>query len=285
MGSMLFFSNFINIAILVVGSILIHNDMMKFSDLVAFLLYVGMFMKPLMQLMGFTEMYQRGLAGYRRFYEIMEQKPEIVDKPEAKDIAVSEGEIVFNDIDKKIELENILHPYVKKEIENIKKLFYIAFVSAFKARKRRFHSAGLCRCRLLLDRRGLRTAWRDVVPIYAIPESRRQVRPCAFLGQCQGDALKLFHNMLQFHFVAFEELAPCGRVEKQVSYANIRSDGAGYCILLNFSEIGYCNLRAGFIFLASGFESDFGNGCYGRQRFSTEAVSEYSVDVFGACNL
>lgn len=98
MGSMLFFSNFINIAILVVGSILIHNDMMKFSDLVAFLLYVGMFMKPLMQLMGFTEMYQRGLAGYRRFYEIMAQKPEIVDKPEAKDIDVSEGEIVFNDV-------------------------------------------------------------------------------------------------------------------------------------------------------------------------------------------
>lgn len=132
MGSMLFFSNFINIAILVVGSILIHKNMMKFSDLVAFLLYVGMFMKPLMQLMGFTEMYQRGLAGYRRFYEIMEQKPDIIDKPEAKDIEVSKGEIVFNDVTFGYEPER---PIIKNLNLTIKPGETVAFVGSTGAGK------------------------------------------------------------------------------------------------------------------------------------------------------
>lgn len=99
MGSMLFFSNFINIIILLIGGVLIHKQQLTFGELVAFFLYVGMFMKPLMQLLGFSELYQRGMAGFTRFYEIMQEQAEIADNNDAKDCKTCKGEIEFSHVD------------------------------------------------------------------------------------------------------------------------------------------------------------------------------------------
>lgn len=94
-GSMIFFSNLINVAILVVGGLLISRGLMSFGELVAFFLYVGLFMKPLMQLLGFSEMYQRGMAGFKRFYELLAEQPEIEDRPDAISCPNCEGRIDF----------------------------------------------------------------------------------------------------------------------------------------------------------------------------------------------
>lgn len=97
-GSMIFFSNFINVAILVVGGLLINQGLMSFGELVAFFLYVGLFMKPLMQLLGFSEIYQRGMAGFKRFYELLQEKPEITDVPDAKSCPPCKGNITFDNV-------------------------------------------------------------------------------------------------------------------------------------------------------------------------------------------
>ena len=97
-GSMIFFSNFINVAILVVGGLLINKGLMSFGELVAFFLYVGLFMKPLMQLLGFSEIYQRGMAGFKRFYELLQEKPEITDAPDAKICPPCKGNITFDNV-------------------------------------------------------------------------------------------------------------------------------------------------------------------------------------------
>lgn len=97
-GSMIFFSNFINVAILVVGGVLINRGLMSFGELVAFFLYVGLFMKPLMQLLGFSELYQRGMAGFKRFYELLQEKPEILDAPDAVECGSVRGSIDFANV-------------------------------------------------------------------------------------------------------------------------------------------------------------------------------------------
>lgn len=97
-GSMIFFSNFINVAILVVGGLLINKGLMSFGELVAFFLYVGLFMKPLMQLLGFIQIYQRGMAGFKRFYELLQEKPEIVDAPDAQTCPPCKGNITFDNV-------------------------------------------------------------------------------------------------------------------------------------------------------------------------------------------
>lgn len=93
-----FFTNFINVAILAGGCLLIEAGEMQLSDLVAYFLYVGIFIKPLMRLLAFTELYQRGMAGFVRFYEIMRQPVEITDKPGAIDCNNVRGEIVFDNV-------------------------------------------------------------------------------------------------------------------------------------------------------------------------------------------
>jgi ATP-binding cassette subfamily B protein len=98
MSSMLFFSNFINIVILAAGGLLIAWGKMSFGDLVAFFLYVGMFMKPLMQLLGFSEIYQRGMAGFQRFYELMREEPAIKDAADARELRSCEGRIEFRHV-------------------------------------------------------------------------------------------------------------------------------------------------------------------------------------------
>ncbi len=97
-SSMGFFTNFINVAILAVGSFLISEGEMRLSDLVAFFLYVGIFLKPLMRLLAFTELYQRGMAGFRRFYEVMQQPEEIVDRLGSIECKNIRGHIVFENL-------------------------------------------------------------------------------------------------------------------------------------------------------------------------------------------
>lgn len=97
-GSVNFFTNITNLLILACGGLLIAKDKLSLSDFVAFLLYVNLFMKPLLRLTVFTEMYQRGMAGFQRFYEIMEMKPEIINQKDTDVCKKIRGEIEFDNL-------------------------------------------------------------------------------------------------------------------------------------------------------------------------------------------
>ena len=97
-GSVNFFTNITNLLILACGGLLIAKDKLSLSDFVAFLLYVNLFMKPLLRLTVFTEMYQRGMAGFQRFYEIMELKPEIINQKDTVVCKKIRGEIEFDNL-------------------------------------------------------------------------------------------------------------------------------------------------------------------------------------------
>ncbi len=70
-GGVDFFSNVVNLAIIILGGALISLGAMTISDLVAFLLYMMLCMRPVFQLMMLTEVYQRGMAGVERYRELM----------------------------------------------------------------------------------------------------------------------------------------------------------------------------------------------------------------------
>ncbi len=70
-GGVDFFSNVMNLTIIVLGGALISFGLMGIGDLVAFLLYMMLCMRPVFQLMMLTEFYQRGMAGVERYREMM----------------------------------------------------------------------------------------------------------------------------------------------------------------------------------------------------------------------
>lgn len=96
--SMVFFSNMTNLVIIVAGGILVTYGRMSFSDLVAFLLYVSIFVRPVLRLNALAEVYQKGVTSYQRFAELMQLKPEIADSKDAKPAGKLRGAISFKNI-------------------------------------------------------------------------------------------------------------------------------------------------------------------------------------------
>lgn len=97
-GSINFFTNFINVVVLLAGGTMIAMDLLTMSDFVAFLLYVNIFMRPVFRLTILVEVYQRGMAGFHRFKEIMDTVPEIVDTKEPLPKEKLQGDIVFDHV-------------------------------------------------------------------------------------------------------------------------------------------------------------------------------------------
>lgn len=97
-GSINFFTNFINVVVLLAGSYMIAKNLLSLPDFVAFLLYVNIFMRPVFRLTILTEMYQRGMAGFARFQEIMHIEPTIKDPTHPVEIMDARGEICFDNM-------------------------------------------------------------------------------------------------------------------------------------------------------------------------------------------
>ena len=92
-----FILDFMNVVVIIAGGIFLSLGKIDLGGLVAYLLYVNMFMNPIKRLIGFVEQFQDGLSGYRRFREIMEEEPE-KDSENAVDIKNVKGDISFENV-------------------------------------------------------------------------------------------------------------------------------------------------------------------------------------------
>ena len=83
---------------LVFGGFLIAHGRMEASDLAMYALYIGIFISPIQILVELTEMMQKGLSGFRRFLEVVETEPEIVDAADAKPLKNVKGNVCYEDV-------------------------------------------------------------------------------------------------------------------------------------------------------------------------------------------
>ena len=93
-----FFSNLINLVVIVFGGIFVYYEQMTPGTLVGFLLYVSMFLQPIRRLTTLIENYQNGMSGFARFAETLSLEPDIKDDPKAVDIDRVNGEIIFDNV-------------------------------------------------------------------------------------------------------------------------------------------------------------------------------------------
>jgi len=91
-----FFSNLINLVVLSFGGYFVYRGQITLGTLVGFLLYVNMFLQPVRRISILVETYQRGMAGFHRFVETLQIKPDIVDRKDARPAGRLRGEIVFD---------------------------------------------------------------------------------------------------------------------------------------------------------------------------------------------
>lgn len=86
------------VVVLVFGGIFIANGSLKLTDLTIYVLYINVFVNPIDTLINFTEQFQKGYSGFKRFVEVLETEPEIVDRPEAQTLTLVKGEIEYQNV-------------------------------------------------------------------------------------------------------------------------------------------------------------------------------------------
>lgn len=68
------------------------------TDLAVYALYINIFINPIDVLIEFTEMFQKGYSGFKRFLEVVETQPEIVDAPDAQELTDVQGTIDYQNV-------------------------------------------------------------------------------------------------------------------------------------------------------------------------------------------
>ena len=98
MSGNLFFQGMMYLVTLVFGGWLIAHGKMEAVDLAMYALYIGIFISPVQILVELTEMMQKGLSGFRRFLDVVETEPEIVDAPDARTLEEVKGHVSYEDV-------------------------------------------------------------------------------------------------------------------------------------------------------------------------------------------
>jgi ATP-binding cassette subfamily B protein len=97
-SGIIFVSNILNLVALSLGGIFVYKGIINIGDLVAYILFIGFFLQPIRRLTEFTQQYEDGMTGFKRFMEIMDIKPDIVDREGAVDLKNVKGKIRFNNV-------------------------------------------------------------------------------------------------------------------------------------------------------------------------------------------
>jgi ATP-binding cassette subfamily B protein len=89
---------FVQVVIMVIGSAYVLSGAMTTGSFVGFLLLVGVFFRPLDKISAVIETYPRGIAGFRRYLDLLATEPEITDSPNARPVSTLSGEITFSNL-------------------------------------------------------------------------------------------------------------------------------------------------------------------------------------------
>lgn len=80
------------------GGLFLVNGAIRPADLVAYVLYVTTLIATIRRIVEFAEQFSMGITGIERFFELMDTPTDITDAPDAKELEIHGGEIVFDHV-------------------------------------------------------------------------------------------------------------------------------------------------------------------------------------------
>ena len=93
-----FLSDMYYLIVIAGGAWLYFQSRITAADIVAFILYVNIILKPIQRLMNFTEQFHQGAASFERFTEIMDIEPDIADRPHSRSYQPVRGRVELSDV-------------------------------------------------------------------------------------------------------------------------------------------------------------------------------------------
>jgi len=98
----------LTLAVLVVGAWLSFNGKLSYGELVSFVLYTNVLIKPIDKISALLELYPKGMAGFKRFQQMLNEQPEVQDKSDAIDVEYLHGDIKFENVSFSYENEKVI---------------------------------------------------------------------------------------------------------------------------------------------------------------------------------
>lgn len=93
-----FLQGMLFVAVIGLGGIFIATGQITVTDLALYALYINVFINPVNILINFMELFQKGIAAFSRYLEIIETDSEIKDAPNAVDLSLEKGEIIYDNV-------------------------------------------------------------------------------------------------------------------------------------------------------------------------------------------
>ncbi|HHV33053.1 ABC transporter ATP-binding protein [Caproiciproducens sp. LBM24188] len=93
-----FLEGLLFITVLITGGLFIANGSLRLGDLAVYALYINIIINPVDVLIEFTEQFQKGYSGFRRFVEVLDTQPDIQDNPGATELKDVKGRIEYRDV-------------------------------------------------------------------------------------------------------------------------------------------------------------------------------------------
>ncbi|MHA6259893.1 ABC transporter ATP-binding protein [Sporosarcina sp. CAU 1771] len=97
-SSMYMMTRLMTLVVLVVGAWFTVNGKLTAGELVGFILFVNLLIKPVDKISALLELYPKGMAGFKRFQDLIDVIPEIEDRPGAIAVKHLNGDISFRDV-------------------------------------------------------------------------------------------------------------------------------------------------------------------------------------------
>ncbi len=86
------------IVVMLAGTWFVLHGQLTNGGFVGFLLLVNVFFRPVEKINAVIETYPKGVAGFRRYCELLDTEPDIVDAPGAVQVSKLRGEIRYEDV-------------------------------------------------------------------------------------------------------------------------------------------------------------------------------------------
>ncbi|MDF2617507.1 MAG: multidrug transporter ATP-binding protein [Xanthobacteraceae bacterium] len=83
----------VQLAVMLAGSWFVVQGTLSIGGFVGFLLLVAVFYRPLDKIAAVIETYPKGIAGFRRYQELLATEPDIADRPDAQAVGHLRGDI------------------------------------------------------------------------------------------------------------------------------------------------------------------------------------------------
>ncbi|KAA0966313.1 ABC transporter ATP-binding protein [Sporosarcina sp. ANT_H38] len=88
----------VTLFVLLCGTWFVINKDMTFGEFMAFVLLSNVFLGPIEKINSVIETYPKGIAGFKRYTELLETSPDVADAPDAINVGHLDGNIKFQDV-------------------------------------------------------------------------------------------------------------------------------------------------------------------------------------------